>query len=270
MKKLFTFKNTEIAFSDKGKGRVIVLLHGFLETSAIWTEYQNKLAKQYRVICIDLLGHGDSNCNGYIHTMEQMAEYVKAVLNKLNLRKYIIIGHSMGGYVALAFAEMYPDNVKGLGLFNSTASADSEEKKSERERAIVVVKRNHKKYIKEVIPNLFTKEYVPLLKNEIEDLLEEASSLPKQGIIAGLEGMKIRMDREVIIKFAQYPVLFIAGKKDKTVTFQSLKEQFYLPEKSQVLVLENSGHMSYLEAKQDCLKAIKKFVRSIYKSKVTV
>ena len=165
---------------------------------------------------------------------------------------------------------MYPDNVKGLGLFNSTASADSEEKKSERERAIVVVKRNHKKYIKEVIPNLFTKEYVPLLKNEIEDLLEEASSLPKQGIIAGLEGMKIRMDREVIIKFAQYPVLFIAGKKDKTVTFQSLKEQFYLPEKSQVLVLENSGHMSYLEAKQDCLKAIKKFVRSIYKSKVTV
>ncbi len=266
MKKHITFKNTEIGFSDKGKGRAIVLLHGFLESSTIWAEYQNKLSKQYRVICIDLLGHGDSNCNGYIHTMEQMAEYVKAVLNKLNLRRYIIIGHSMGGYAALAFAEMYPDNMKGLGLFNSTAMADSAEKKSERDRAIQIVKRNHKKFIKEVIPNLFTNEYKPLLKKEIVQLLKEASQLPKQGIIAGLEGMKIRMDREVIIKFAQYPVLFIAGKKDKTVTFQSLKEQFYLPEKSQVLVLENSGHMSYLEAKQDCFKAIRKFARSVYKS----
>ena len=121
--KQIQFKNTQISFSDTGKGTVIVLLHGFLENKKMWDFYISEFAKKNRVIAIDLLGHGESECLGYVHSMEDHADAVQAVLSDLRIRKAIFIGHSMGGYVALAFAELYPDNTKGLVLLNSTARA---------------------------------------------------------------------------------------------------------------------------------------------------
>ena len=149
------YKNTKIHFTDQGKGSVVVLLHGFLENLTMWNDITPQIVKKNRVVCIDLLGHGKSECHGYIHTMEEMAEAVKAVLKKLRLRKVTLVGHSMGGYVALAFADLFPDNVKGLCLMNSTAQADSEEKRINRDRAIVAVKQNYKTFVRISIENLF-------------------------------------------------------------------------------------------------------------------
>ena len=143
MQDFIVYKNSRIAFSDVGKGNAIVLLHGFLENSTMWSNISAELSTKNRVICIDLLGHGNSECIGYVHTMNDMALAVKEVLKLLRLRKYIIIGHSMGGYVSLAFAEKYPKHIKGLCLLNSTAQADTEERKELRSRACKIAKTNY-------------------------------------------------------------------------------------------------------------------------------
>src|SRR5689334_22537641 len=112
MIKTALFKKDKVTFSDTGKGRVVVLLHGFLGSHEIWKDTIDDLSKSYRVIAIDLPGHGNTANFGYAHSMELMAKCVKTVMDFLKVKKYVIIGHSMGGYVALAFADLFPDNLR--------------------------------------------------------------------------------------------------------------------------------------------------------------
>lgn len=259
------FKNGPITYTDQGKGRTIVLLHGFLESIDIWTDYANALAKRYRVIAINLPGHSSSETYGYIHTMEFMAEAVNAVLVQLSLRKVFIVGHSMGGYVALAFAEKYPDKTKGICLFHSTATADSEDRKHNRDRALALVKDNHKKFITSTIPLWFAKDNRPFYKEEIDQLKKIALTHSKRGIAAALEGMKIRIDREMVLKFSSFNVFYIIGKKDETIPYDLVKSQTTLPNDCEYLILENVGHMGFIEAKEQCLKALKKYATKTFK-----
>lgn len=255
------YKGTNIHFEKKGKAkRTVVLLHGFLESLKVWDEYTRVLAKNNTVISISLPGHGESGCLGYIHTMEELSEVVKFVLNYNNKRKAIIIGHSLGGYVALAFADKFPDAVNGICLFNSTAKPDSEEKKTFRDRAIKVVKKNHTLFIKEAVPNLFVGPKTPAVRGAIKKVLNIALKTSKQGIVASLEGMKIRPDREIILKFAPYPVLCVAGKLDAIIPWEDLKKQSELCEKGIFYLSENSGHMNFIEDKYPSLKAVEKFI----------
>lgn len=133
---IIDYKNIPLFYSDKGQGLAVVLLHGFLENSSMWHDLEQTLQASYRIICIDLLGHGQTGCLGYIHTMEAMAHAVNYVLEHLNINCAVFVGHSMGGYVALAYAELYTNKVKGLCLANSTAKADSKLKQINRDRAI--------------------------------------------------------------------------------------------------------------------------------------
>ena len=138
----------------KGKGAAVVLLHGFLENATMWNSVADSLSKNNRVVCIDLLGHGQTACLGYVHTMESMAEAVAAVLTHLKIRKSVFIGHSLGGYVSLAFAEKNPDNVKGLCLMNSTTRADNANRVELRNRAIEAVKTDYKSLVRLSVLNL--------------------------------------------------------------------------------------------------------------------
>jgi len=253
------FKGINVSFTNQGKGKAVVFLHGFLENQSIWKYFANELAKTQRVITVDLLGHGNTDCLSYVHTMEEMAEAVQAVLTHLKLRKYFLVGHSLGGYVSLALAEAQPDNIKGLVMFHSTAKADSLAKQKDRERAIKVVKRNAAIFIKEAIPNLFNTKYKPYEK-EIELLTNEALQLSKQSIVATLEGMKIRLDREIILNFSPYPILYIIGKEDNILPHEDLMIQAQLPENGQSILLDNVGHMGFIEAEVETYKAIKQFV----------
>ncbi|HKC69038.1 MAG TPA: alpha/beta fold hydrolase, partial [Bacteroidia bacterium] len=184
------FKQAKIAYTISGKGRAVVLLHGFLGSTEIWEPIKDSLAKQFKIICIDLPGHGQSDCYGYIHSMELMAQAVKAVMDSLRLKKYVIIGHSMGGYTGLAFAELFPDFIRGLCLFHSTSYADSEQKKRDRDKAIRVVKNDTNIYVRATINNLFATKNLKHLKQEILFTQRIARKTPKRGIIAALEGMK--------------------------------------------------------------------------------
>ncbi|MBL0046827.1 MAG: alpha/beta hydrolase [Bacteroidetes bacterium] len=260
------FKYGKISYQVKGKGRAIVLLHGFLESSQIWSEYAERLSKVYKVILIDLPGHGESECFGYVHRMELMAQSVKAVLDSLHLRRYILVGHSMGGYVALAFAELYSDNLKGMVLFHSTALPDSKEKKRDREKAIEFVKKNPKVYAQEATKKLFAPLNVDLFRNKVELAQSISVRTSQQGIIAALEGMKVRKNREVVLKFARYPVLFIAGKLDTTIPFERIKPLFSLAKNTYTQTLENAGHMGFFEAETETLRATKKFARVCFRT----
>lgn len=254
------YKGITINYTDQSKGQAVVLLHGFLENLTMWAAFTNEISKRNRVICIDLLGHGQTECLGYIHTMEQMADAVSAVLQHLKIRRSIFVGHSMGGYVSLAFAEKNPDAVKGLCLLNSTARADSMEKKIHRNRAIKAVKKQHTTFVRMAISNLFRPKNRKLFSKQINIIKKEALKTPLQGIVAALEGMKIREDREVLLHFSPYKKMLIYGKKDPVLDHNSLLEQ---TKDTKVTMVElPDGHMSYLENEKDCLDSLLGFIKS--------
>jgi len=252
-------KNTKVNFSKQGSGTAIVLLHGFLENSTMWNSISTELSKKFKVICIDLLGHGATENHGYIHTMENQAEMVKAVLDHLKLKRYIVVGHSMGGYVALAFSELFPTNLKGLCLMNSTALPDTVEKKINRDRAIAAVKQNHKTFVRIAIPMLFSEENRAIFTSEIKEITQEALKISPQGIIAALEGMKVRKNFTSIYNITDFPIQMIIGKQDPALEYETLIAQ---TKDTKVDVVEfPDGHMSHIENKTELIEAIIKFIK---------
>jgi pimeloyl-ACP methyl ester carboxylesterase len=259
--KQIIYKNTKISFTEDGKGTAVVLLHGFLENKTMWDKYVSALSKNHRVITIDLLGHGETECLGYVHTMEDQADMIFAVLISLRIRKIVLVGHSMGGYVALAFAELYPDNVKGLFLLNSTSRADSDERKINRDRAIKAVKQNHTNFVRISISNLFSEDNREVFAKEIEKVKLQALKTPLQGIVASLEGMKIRKDREVLLHFAPYPIQLVLGEKDGVLIYDDTRDQI---EGTKVeLTTFPDGHMSHIENEKELKIVLLKFLKKI-------
>ena len=255
---IIKYKNINVHYTDDGKGQVLVFLHGFLENLTIWETFIKSFSHKYRVICIDLLGHGKTECLGYIHSMEAMAQSVKAVLQYLKIEKATFFGHSMGGYVSLAYAEKYPGTITGLCLVNSTSYPDSEEKKKNRDKAIKAVKQNHKLFIKLSIPNLFAEHNRVKFKEEIKLLKREALKMPIQGIIAALEGMKIRSCRTQLLKDSSFKKMMIIGKKDPVLNYKDSLEQ--VKNTSVKLVEFPDGHMSFIENESLFLQEIMHFI----------
>jgi pimeloyl-ACP methyl ester carboxylesterase len=259
------FRDEKIFFSDVGKGRTVVLLHGFLGAKEIWATTTEYLQKHFRVIAIDLPGHGKSACYGYIHNMELLAKAVKAVMDALKLKKYILVGHSMGGYAALAFAELFPDNLKGMCLFHSTSYADSEEKKRDRTRSVKLVKADAKVYTRTTIKNLFGAKHIDKHHREVSFAQKIAGKTSKRGIVSSLEGMKDRPNRDIVLSFSEYPVMMIVGRYDAILPMQSLLNQCEFIPSKYVLLLENDGHMGFLESPKVCSKHLKRFFRLCFK-----
>jgi len=260
MQKVLSFKNVQVSYSDFGKGPVVVLLHGFLENSTMWSSIIPTLSKTNRVIAIDLLGHGKTGCLGYVHSMELMAKAVEAVLKSLRLRRVLMIGHSMGGYVALAFAEKHPQKLKGLCLLNSTAQEDSKERKELRIRANKMVQNNFANMIKISVANLFRIENLELYKNEVEAVKIEALKTPLQGYVACQEGMRIRPNREAILRTKAFKTFYIIGKDDPVLEAESIVKEAKKANAEHFIL--DGGHMSHIENKDDVMIALKKIVKS--------
>lgn len=253
------YKNTKISYTDSGEGNAIVLLHGFLENKKMWKDYVSFFSDQYRVITIDLLGHGESDCLGYVHSMEDNAGAVHEVLEHLHVEKAIILGHSMGGYVGLAFAELYSESIQKLILLNSTSKEDSTEKKLNRTRAIKAVKQNYVNFVSLAIANLFSENNRIRLAGEIEKVKNQALKTPLQGIVASLEGMKIRKDREELLRKNLFPVLLILGKKDPVLNYEESITQ--IENTTVELISFDDGHMSHIENKEELKKKLSEFFK---------
>lgn len=254
------YKNTQISYSDTGKGTAVVLLHGFLENKTMWNKYIADFSKKNRVITIDLLGHGETECLGYIHTMEDMADAVHAVLNELKIRKAVFVGHSMGGYVALAFAELYPEVIKGLVLLNSTTFPDDHERKINRNRSIKIAHKEYTNLVQLSIANLFSIDNRERLSAEIEKVKSEALKTPLQGYIAAQEGMKIRKNKEHLLHLTDCPKLIILGKKDGVLNYEDNIKQV---EGTNVeLASLPDGHMSHIENQVELLSILTAFFKN--------
>ncbi|MEI7492150.1 MAG: alpha/beta hydrolase [Bacteroidota bacterium] len=259
-----TYKRKEIYYTDHGKGDPIVLLHGFTEDLRIWKQFSARLSKNYRVVCIDLPGHGKSECLSEVHTMEILADSVSAVIKHLKLKKSLLIGHSMGGYVSLAFASKHPGRLKGFGLFHSHCFADTPEDKKNRTRTIEVVKKDRFGFLSMFIPGLFPEESRKKFSREIDFLMWCAREIPREGIVAALKGMLERKDQTALLKSTKLPVLFILGLKDSKAPALKLWDMISLPAVSETLILRDCGHMGYIEAPEVTLKTIKNFARRVF------
>jgi len=255
------YKNTTIRFRDEGKGPVIVLLHGYLESLEIWSEFSIDLAEFCRVVSIDLPGHGKSGVFGKVHTMELLAQSVKSVMDFLNTGKYFMVGHSLGGYVTLAFLELFPEYLSGLSLFHSHSLADSNEVIKNRNREKRLVKNGKKDLIYAVnIPKAFAIVNLEEFSEQVDYAKEIASDISGEGIIAILNGMIERPDRSDILARTSLPFLWILGKKDNYIPYEAIVKKVELPKHGKLIALENSGHMGFMEEKQQSIKAILNFL----------
>ena len=176
----------------------------------------------------------------------------------------MIAGHSMGGYAALSFADNYAEKVKGLCLFHSHALADTDEAKHNRDRAIKLVRSDHNIFIYNFFPDLFAPGNVEKFKNEIRQMHDEAKDTSPEAIIAALDGMKQRSSRLDVLINARFPILFILGKNDSRVPFQQTLAQAALPAIGEALMLDNVGHMGFIEAPAITLRSLKAFAEKVF------
>lgn len=245
---VLNYKSSPFYYTIDGFGNALVLLHGFLENQSMWEPFISGLSENHTVITIDLPGHGKSDCLGYVHSMELMAEVVQTVLTQEKINQATLVGHSMGGYVALAFAESYPELCSEIILLNSTPEPDSEERKENRDRAITLVKKHKNAFLSMAISNLFAEKNRQKLALEIEALKKDAFAMKTQGIIAALEGMKIRKDRTPLLKNLSMPKTIIAGSLDPIMPYKSLK--LIAAHCGCTFISFEGGHMSSIENKE--------------------
>lgn len=255
---------TALHVCDSQQGdRCVVLLHGYLESMLVWEDFIPFLYKEVRVVTLDLPGHGISVVAGEEHPMEFLADTVADGLRELGIERCTLVGHSMGGYVALAFCERHPEMLDGLVLLSSTPNADTPEKAENRRREIALVKAGKKELLARVAPEAgFAEENRPRMKDYIEDLTEQVFVTEDEGIVALLNGMIARKDRNAMLRETKVPVLFILGRKDGYIPVEAAEKMVAEHPEAQVVWLENSGHMGFLEEPETTAQAILGFVRA--------
>ncbi|GAB2771522.1 pimeloyl-ACP methyl ester carboxylesterase [Hymenobacter luteus] len=245
----------------------ILFLHGFAESREVWTEFTRDFPEGYRLLTLNLLGHGTNVHDIRDYSMEAQARYVAEQLRQKNVERALLVCHSMGGYVALAFAERYPDMVAGLVLFHSTALPDSEEKKANRDKNQDFVRRHGvEKFMESFIRPLFAPANREQLLEQREFLEDIGRATPEATVLGALEAMKNRPDRTKVLREARFPVLFIAGKDDVAVPTDALLPQLALPAQSHALLLSNVGHLGYFEEPELTRRAVVDFAGVVFEA----
>lgn len=260
--KKLRFQNRNLWYRVRGEGDPVMLVHGFAEDHHIWDEQAMQLEKRFKVILPDLPGSGDSELSPDV-TMENMAEALYVVMQEEESDAVTLIGHSMGGYVALAFTEKYPDHVRALGLVHSTAYADNEEKKATRRKGIEFI-RTHgvHEFLKGTMPNLFstvTRETNPEL---VTRLINRYKNMDAFSLIAYYEAMMQRPDRTEVLKNFKRPVLFLAGEHDTVVPLEHAVQQSEFPLLSYLHVLHRSGHMGMWEEPNETGFVLEEYIKN--------
>lgn len=245
------------------EGKCVVLLHGYLESMLVWDDFVPLLYKELRVVTLDLPGHGISVVTGDKHSMEFLADTVADALHALGIARCTLVGHSMGGYVALAFLERHPEMLDGIVLLSSTPYADTPEKAENRRREIALVQAGKKELLARVAPAAgFAEENRPRMKKYIEELAEQVFITEDEGIVALLNGMIDRPDRNELLRRTSVPVLFILGRKDNYIPVEAAEALAAAHPEARVVWLEHSGHMGFLEEPETTARAIIDFAES--------
>ena len=262
--KQISFKNKKIFYRVEGKGKPVMLLHGFAEDSSLWNYQIEKLKQNFQVIIPDLPGSGASEMIEGKLSISDYAEAIKSIVDveiKKDAVAFTMMGHSMGGYISLAFAEKYPELLNGIGLFHSTSFADDDQKKDMRNKGIDFIKNNGAKaFLKNTVPNLFSARTEKENPDLIDKLIDLSKNFTPDALIQYYKAMRDRPDRSSILKYFAKPVLFIQGFYDNAVPLQSGLEQSHIPAVSYFKILKSSGHMGMWEEEQDSTSFMENFL----------
>lgn len=294
MQKSFRYQSSLISYRIEGTGKAVLLLHGFGEVGNIWDQQVLFLKDHCLVIIPDLPGSGESallslepacrqgglgvrsrdlekknsklkpnlseQTPDYI-SIEDYADCIKALLVHEEINSITFLGHSMGGYICLAFAEKYPHLLSGFGLIHSTAFADTEEKKKAREKAIDLIETHGPHpFLRNMIPNLFGSGFKKLYPQKIKTFIEAAAQFSKASLQQYYKAMILRPDRTQLLISNRLPVLFVAGKVDVVVPLSDILKQASLPNISYLYILENSGHMGMWEEPEKLNEILLNFI----------
>ncbi len=264
--KTLLFDHHELHYRDEGRDHphTLVLLHGFLQNLDVWSSFLFTYMRSIRVVAIDLPGHGYSETCSEVHTMDFMARAVKAVLDEIGVEQCVMIGHSLGGYVTLAFADAYPYMLKGFGLMHSHAMADSEEIRQRRDETCRQIHLNRAGFIVSFITNLFDESKREPLAQDIKELRDQCLETREEGALAAQRGMRVRTSKVHVLAGAQVPVLFVYGKNDKRIPLEVGVSQAMLPARSELLLLDHVAHMSFMEDRDYVKQRVYDFVNQCY------
>jgi pimeloyl-ACP methyl ester carboxylesterase len=251
-----------IHFFEKGSGQPLVLIHGFCESGRMWDYFAEELSNDYRVICPDLTGFGNTPIAGEKITLEEVAAQLEEWMDANLIQNPIVIGHSLGGYVTLALLELMESQIRAVGLFHSTTFADDEEKKGMRNRTITFLKKHGvEKFVSSFVPPLFPENRREELAEEIQQAIEDAKRSSLNGLIAYAGAMRDRKDRLDILKDFEGPKLMIAGTEDGAVKIDSSRAQ--KDAFSHYIELQGVGHMGMIEEKEKTLALVRDFCFSV-------
>ena len=260
MDKWIDFNGAGGYYKVEGKGKAIVLIHGFIEDGSMWNGVINGLAKNYKLIIPDLPGFGKASLPDVDLTMEWYAEYIRAIVKAEKLNKVLVLGHSMGGYVTLNFAEKYGELLSGFGLINSHCFEDTPEKKINRQKGIAFVKKYGTEFfVRELYCSIFHQDFLKKNQKLVDGLIKNAQQYSPEAVMQASAAMMNRKDKTEVLKRASVPVLFIQGKDDESAPPEYTLKQASYPPFSDFNLFENSKHMSVFEKKAELIKIINAF-----------
>lgn len=263
MKKSIEHKNAQLIYHVYGNGVAVILLHGFAETNSIWNKQAEFLSNFCRLIIPDLPGSGESelaDTSSKNISIDEFAESIHSIIKNEKIEQCIMLGHSMGGYVTLAFAEKYPKKLKAFGLVNSTAFADSEAKKKNRVKGIEFMESNGSyAFLKTTTPGLFADKFKNKHGDVVNALIEEGRQFKKATLQQYYYAMMERPGRTNVLKNNKCPVLFVMGAEDAAAPVNDVLKQVHLPEIAYIHVIENAGHMTMLEVPEKLNRILKDF-----------
>jgi pimeloyl-ACP methyl ester carboxylesterase len=256
------FKGTSIGYFMEGTGLPLLFIHGFPMDHTAWMHgFTDAFSGSHRVILPDNAGFGKSGLPQQEMTMEDYADSIKAILDEEKITSCMMVGHSMGGYIALNFAQRFPSYLQGLGLFSSTAYADDEAKKQNRiEVAGKARKTTAADFVEGMLHNLFSEKYAAAHEHQIKYLKKYFGSVTTPEAIAQASlAMGKRTDTSDVLKNAKFPVLFIIGKHDKAVPPEKILPLTHLADQS-VIQMIDAGHMGMMEEPEKSQQVIREWI----------
>jgi pimeloyl-ACP methyl ester carboxylesterase len=238
-----------------------VLIHGYCEDHTLWDDFAAALAQEYRVLRPDLPGFGRSP-RQMAPSLDSLAQAVHQWLGQLGVARPVWVGHSLGGYVGLAYAQAHPQQLAGLGLFHSSALADTDERKAARTQVMAQVRANGvEPFLNTLVPNLFAPANREACRPVIERLVAQGRSLDPEAVAETAAAMRDRPDRTAVLASLACPALFIVGRQDGAVPLEASLRQIHLPPNSTVHLLDQVGHMGMYEAPARTLAAVAAFAQ---------
>jgi 3-oxoadipate enol-lactonase len=242
----------QLAYDRRGEGLALALLHGYPLDHHLWDQVVPLLIDTFDVILPDLRGFGESTTKDSPYTMDDYASDIAGLLDQLEIQKAAIVGHSMGGYVALAFARLYPERVRGLGLVSSQVLADAPDRKEGRYKSAKDVSENGIGSVVEMMTPKFT--YDQKLQAVARESMERQSPA---AYIGALKAMAERTDSTPLLSSFHFPVVLIHGDTDALIPIDRAREVKAALPQAHLVEISGAGHMPMMEAAEKTAEALK-------------